>query len=609
MSNDSCSALTNNAYLNVLWYALISLGVLFIVLKWKGILHQFALWLEYFTTSVPTISVELELSDDNKDTIKGSQPLVDPKQPHILNCYNPSSGCGLPSSTSIPNMSEKDVDEVCQAAHKAQKEWSETTFAQRRLVLRVLQKWLVNHSKEICQLCALDSGKTHLDALLGEVLTTCEKTRTLLSEGELWLQNSYRSTGPLMMHKDAFVQYVPVGVLGVIAPWNYPFHNLLNHILSGLFAGNAVVTKVSEQTSWSSVQFLKIARQALIVCGHSPDLVQLVTGLGPSGAALVDHPLVGKIIFTGSPQVGAKVMAGCAPHVKPVTLELGGKDPMVLTEDVKMEAILPWVMRGCFQNCGQNCCGIERVYAYDSIYETFLGQVKPLVEALKQGNPNDDKEVPDCGAMVMEQQLHLIQSLVDDAVKKGAKILVGGKFDSTQKGNFYPPTLLVDVTNSMRIAKEEVFGPVMAVSRVPKDSDEECLRLLHEVCPFGLGASVYSGSQERAFKGIGQHIQSGMLTINDFGVNYLIQSLPFGGWNESGFGRFAGPEGLRACCHERSIVLDKLPSMIRTSIPPPLQYPMTKSSFEFGNALIQLFYNDGSILAKLKAIVTLCKGG
>mmetsp|Transcript_1960 Transcript_1960/g.2737 ORF Transcript_1960/g.2737 Transcript_1960/m.2737 type:complete len:211 (+) Transcript_1960:440-1072(+) len=185
MTNESCSAASDNAFLMLAQYTLIALGLLLICLKSKGILHQLDLWLEFFLTSVPAISVELELSNDEKDAPKGSQTLVDKKQPHILNCYNPSSGCCLALSIPVPNMSEKDVDQVCQAAHTAQKTWSETTFAQRRLVL--------------------------------------------LSEGELWLQKSYRSTGPLMMHKDAFVQYVPVGVLGVIAQITFLIHHHYYH--------------------------------------------------------------------------------------------------------------------------------------------------------------------------------------------------------------------------------------------------------------------------------------------------------------------------------------------------------------------------------------------
>jgi len=625
---DDCEASGNDtttSSMMMIWYGLIGLGIIFVCNTiLPKIFYQLSLVWEYLTIPVPTITVDLMVNttnDEKKDNTPTSSSLVDSKHPKVLNCYNPSTRCSLSSTSTnaVQNMSNDDVNKVCEAAYQAQPTfYQQTTFQDRRRVLRVVQKFIVQHSKELCLLCALDSGKTELDALLGEVLTTCEKIRTLLSHGENWLQNSYRPTGPLMMHKVAFVQYVPVGVLGVIAPWNYPFHNLMNHILSGLLSGNAVVTKVSEHTSWSSVRFIEIVKEALKVCGHSPDLVQLVTGLGPSGAALVQNPRIGKVIFTGSPSVGIKVMAGCAPLIKPLTLELGGKDPMVICEDAKLDAVLPWVMRGCFQNCGQNCCGIERVYVYDSIYDNFVKRVKPLVGALRQGNPNDDTIVPDCGAMVMEQQLITVQALVDDAVSKGAKLLVGGDYKQNKAvpaspavgGNFYPPTLLVDVTNDMLIARQEVFGPVMAVSRVPKDDDEECLRLLHEVCPFGLGASVYSGSQDRAFTKLGAHIKSGMLTINDFGVNYLIQSLPFGGLGESGFGRFAGPEGLRACCHERSIVLDRFPALIRTSIPPPLQYPMTEQSFRFGNALVQLFYNDyDGIPAKLRAILTLCKGG
>jgi len=600
---------------------LIGLGLLYLSTTiLPKLIYDISLLWEYLSVSVPTIDIDLSSSkkddDKKKEDTTSNNVLVDHKKDStILNCYNPSSCRPLKSGKStIKNMSKKEVDEACLKAKKAQPTfYQSTTFADRRRVLRVIQKYMVKHSHELCTLCAIDSGKTHVDALLGEVLTTCEKIRTLLSHGEDWLRNDYRPTGPLMMHKVAFVQYVPVGVLGVIAPWNYPFHNLMNHILSGLLSGNAVVTKVSEHTSWSSIRFIEIVKEALKVCGHSPELVQVVTGLGLTGAALVQNSNIGKIIFTGSPEVGIKVMESCAPLIKPLTLELGGKDPMVITEDVKLDAVLPWVMRGCYQNCGQNCCGVERIYVYDSIYDEFVDRIKPLVEGLRQGDPTDqkdDKIVLDCGAMVMEQQLVTIQSLVDDAISKGARLLVGGDYKKNKKaGNFYPPTVLVDVTNDMKIAQKEVFGPVMAVSRVPKDSDEECLRLLHEVCTFGLGASIYSGSQDRAFTKIGANIQSGMLTINDFGVNYLIQSLPFGGWNDSGFGRFAGPEGLRACCHERSIVLDRFSAFIRTSIPPPLQYPMTEKSFSFGNALIQLFYNDYDIAAKIKAILTLCKGG
>ena len=452
-------------------------------------------------------------------------------------------------------------------------------------------------------------GKPKVDALLGEVMTTCEKIRCINFNGEEWLQPSYRPVGPMMAHKRAYVEYVPFGVLGVIAPWNYPFPNMLNHVISGIFSGNAVVSKVSEHTSWSSTYFGKICRMALEVNGHDPDLVQTVTGFGESGAALVACDDVDKIIFTGSPGVGRKVMEGASKYLKPVILELGGKDPMVFCDDVKIKDVVPWALRGCFQNCGQNCCGVERLFVYESVQEEFIDAVLPRVKSLRQGIPlatcGADGDV-DCGAMVMEGQIGIIQELVDDAVKKGATLHCGGKRNPKLQGQFYEPTLLSGITPDMRIAQEEVFGPIMAVATVPGDDDEECIRLVNN-CSFGLGSSVYSGSQTRGMK-LGKQIRSGMFTVNDFGVNYLIQSLPFGGVRESGFGRFAGPEGLRACCLERSIVEDRIPG-VRTTIPSPIDYPIKKEQgLPFGMALIQLFYNE-SIVGKIKGIFGLIKHG
>ena len=387
------------------------------------------------------------------------------------------------------------------------------------------------------------------------------------------------------------------------------FHNMLNHIISGLFAGNAVVGKVSEHTSWSADYFGRIVQAALEAHGHDPNLVQTVTGFGEAGAALVADKSVAKIIFTGSPQVGRLVMAGAAPHLKPVILELGGKDPMVFCDDVKLDSVIPWAMRGCFQNCGQNCCGVERLFVYESIHDEFIKAIKPKVEALRQGIPlatcGGSGDV-DCGSMVMEQQIKHIQELVDDAVTKGAILHCGGKRNSDLQGQFYEPTLISGITPAMRISREEVFGPIMSVTKVRNDDDEECVKLVNN-CDFGLGSSVYSGNQKRGEK-IGNRIRSGMFTVNDFGVNYLIQSLPFGGVKESGFGRFAGPEGLQACCLERSKVVDRIPG-VRTSIPPPIDYPINMAKgLPFGSSLIQLFYNE-SILGKLMGIVGLVKYG
>ncbi len=531
-----------------------------------------------------------------------SQAIFDAANPTILQCYSPST---LEKLGSVPNHTAEQVSNLARRSKLAQQAWKATTFAQRRRVLRTLQRYIVSHIDEICQLCAQDSGKTQVDALLGEILTTCEKIRALLHHGESWLECSPREVNPMMMHKTAYVQYVPLGVLGIIAPWNYPFHNMLNHVLSGMFSGNGVVTKCSEHTSWCSVYFHNICRAALEINGHDPELIQLCTGMAETGKSLVECPYIDKIFFTGSPSVGRHVMAGAAPYLKPVVLELGGKDAMVFCEDVKLKNVIPWAMRGCFQNCGQNCCGVERLFVYESIVKNFLEAMVSKVQSMRQACPLSCNYV-DCGAMVMDQQCTLIQGLVDDAVARGAKVHCGGKRNTSNGGQFYEPTLLSGVTSEMRIWKEEVFGPIMCVITVPGDNDDVCVQMVND-CPFGLGSSVYSASTSRALA-IGSQFNTGMFTANDFGVNYLIQSLPFGGVKESGFGRFAGPEGLRACCLERSIVVDRIPG-VRTSIPSSIDYPMnTAQGMGFGKGLIHLFYGD-CLWMKVKGIAALIKHG
>jgi acyl-CoA reductase-like NAD-dependent aldehyde dehydrogenase len=622
MSIDSCTIGSPDHFLSVVTSSnpyLLSILLLWvawsILTLWKSVHigYNLQLWYEYLFIPVPMIELSdlprsvTEDVEDAPNSTNASSSLQDPKRPGMIQCYNPSTGQRLGEVTA---MTALDVDRMCCAAAAAQKQWRTTTFAQRRAVLRTLQRYITTHADTICRVSARDSGKPIVDAYLGEILTTTEKIRTLIAEGELWLRPDYdRSTGPVMMYKVPRVEYEPLGVIAPIAPWNYPFHNFMNHILSGLFAGNAVVGKVSEHTSWSAVVYYnRIVHAALTLHGHSADLVGLVTGFGDAGNALVTHPCVDKIVFTGSPAIGKKVMAAAAMVLKPVILELGGKDAMVLTENITIARIIPFVLRGSYQNGGQNCVGVERVLVYESIYQEFIDAVLPNVKALRQGNP---LACPvDCGAMVMDAQLSLIQELIDDAVQRGAKVLVGGKRNTTiqeGKSQFYEPTIITDVTPDMRIFQEEVFGPVMTIVKVEKDSDATCIELVNQ-SDFGLSASVFCRDQGRALH-LARRIRSGMVCTNDFNSNYLIQSLPFGGVNHSGFGRFAGPEGLRSLCLERAVVTDRFPGLVQTSIPAAIDFPIDPHrGIPFVHSLVQFFYND-SLIEKVKAIVGLIKFG
>ncbi|KAG5178770.1 Aldehyde/histidinol dehydrogenase [Tribonema minus] len=521
--------------------------------------------------------------------------LNDPARPGFIQCYDPAT---LQKLGEVKAMTAEEVNEVVAKAAAAQVEWAKTSFKERKRVLQTMQEYFLAHQDDIVRVACRDSGKSKVDALLGEVLVTCEKFRCTWAHGAAWLAREKRPAGPLLPHKTAYVEYHPLGVLGVIAPWNYPCHNVFNHVASGLFAGNAVVTKVSEYTSWSSRYFGAIAREALRACGHSPDLCAIVTGFGEAGAALVACPQVAQIIFTGSPGVGRKVAAAAAPLLKPVILELGGKDPMVVCDDARVAAVLPFALRGVFQNCGQNCCGVERVYAYAAVYDAFCAAAARAVAALRQG-PALGRDDVDCGAMVMPAQLDIVQALVDDAVAKGARLLAGGRRNARfPDGLFYEPTVLADVTHDMRIAREEVFGPVMCILKVPDDSDATAAALVND-CAYGLGASVFSGDAARGAR-LARALRCGMASVNDFAVFYMAQALPFGGVKDSGYGRFAGPEGLRACCLLKSVVEDTVP-FIRTVIPGLLQYPIAPGGLQFARAMVGVTYGAGA-WAKARAV-------
>ncbi|KAL7562428.1 hypothetical protein ACA910_020570 [Epithemia clementina (nom. ined.)] len=599
---------------------IVGLLLLLLIQQWKAshIGYHLKLWWEFFTQSVPLISVEMtELESQDACALPPCENtnIFDQSKPGFVQCFDPSTRQYLGQ---VNAMTAADVHDACVKAKKAQQQWiATTTFADRRRVLRTIQTYVLQHMADICRVCARDSGKPVIDSMLGEVMTTVEKIRCIVQWGELWLQPSYRPTGPLMMHKTAMVEYVPLGIVATIAPWNYPFHNYMNHVISGILAGNAVVGKVSEHTSWSSQYFTRIVRQALLVHGHDPELVQTITGFAEAGAALVQEPLVDKIIFTGSPEIGKKVMEGASKTLKPVILELGGKDAMIIQETCRVVDVVPWILRGCFQNCGQNCVGIERVIVYESIAESLTQALVDRVQAFRQGIPlahcggSGPLADVDCGSMVTEVQLDIIQTLIDDAVRKGAKVLVGGTKPTPSKtsGQFYPPTILAKVTPDMDIFQKEVFGPVLTLIEVPNDSDGACLELVNK-SPFGLGSYVFCGKthQSRALA-LGRKIRSGMLCVNDFGSNYLVQSLPFGGVKDSGFGRFGGPEGLQALCLERSILIDTFPLLAQTGIPKTLDYPIHPvRGMGFAQGIIHLFYND-NIFSKINGIIDLIRYG
>lgn len=525
------------------------------------------------------------------------------KEKDVVHKWDPST---MEYFGSTPVMTAKEVNDIVQSAKEAQKIWKKSSFATRRLLMRTMCRFFTENQEECARVAVRDSGKTLLDALIGEVLVTCEKLTWLADLGEKYLTREYRETGRMMMMKRVYVEWTPVGVIGAIVPWNYPFHNVFNPVSAALFSGNAIVIKVSEYASWSIDYYKKVIDGCLDAVGAPRDLVQFVVGYGATGDALV-RSQVDKVIFVGSPGVGKLVAKSASESLTPVVLELGGKDPFVVCEDVDVDSVVQTACRGVWQNMGQNCAGPERFFVYEGVYQEFCDKVLQVVKKMKTGVSLDDPFV-DCGAICMgRKQMHHYQKLVDDAVSKGAKVLNGGylpgKDDPLAKGSFYPPTLLVDVPENALIAQEEIFGPIMCVFKVKGDSDNEAVRMANN-CDFALSSCAFSASFPRA-KQLAERLEAGMSAVNDLeGCTYMSQSLPFGGYKNSGYDRFAGPEGLRGLCNVRSVCEDLIPS-IRNSIPPPMQYPASGVGHLFAQGLIQLFYSTtlGGTLSGLWAVI------
>ncbi|KAK4537917.1 hypothetical protein CDCA_CDCA15G3942 [Cyanidium caldarium] len=503
-----------------------------------------------------------------------------------LSCRAAADGATLGK---VPRMQADDVRVRVEAARVAQRTWQHSSFRERRAVMRELHQVIMRHRADIVAASVRETGKTALDAQLGELLTTLEKLRWIRRYGARLLAPEYRPVGPMTLHKRAWVQYEPLGVIGAVAPWNYPFHNLMNPLIAALFAGNAIVIKCSEYSSWCSVYFARLVRETLAACGHPPELVQLVSGDGAAGNALVTDEGIDKVFFTGSTAVGRRVAAAAASRLLPVVLELGGKDAMIVCADCDLEQVCPIALRGVFQNSGQNCVGVERIFVERPLYSQLVERLAEAVRALRIG--------ADVGAMTMgAAALQHIEALVQDAVRCGAKLLVGGRRCSP---HHFQPTVLSEVPLQARILREEVFGPVMVL--LPFDSDETLSDAVN-ACPFGLGASVFTRNRARAWR-LTRAIRVGMVNVNDFGVNYLCQSLPFGGAKASGSDRFAGAEGLRGCCLMKSVTADRWPGWLRTRIPAPLQYPVPAQATAFMDALLRLIYTgEAGVSGRVRAL-------
>ena len=407
--------------------------------------------------------------------------------------------------------------------------WSQKSVKDRIRILQKFQQVLIEDREEISSVLNQDCGKSRQDGLI-ELFVSVDMLSQYRGNAERWLKPKRVSSG-LYLFKRCYVEYRPHGVVAIISPWNYPLTLSLPPVLAALLAGNTVVLKPSEVTAATGVLIEKLFAKV-------PDLapfVRVVHGDGKVGAALVNaHP--DYIFMTGSTATGKKIMQSAAENLTPVALELGGKDAMIVLEDADLNAAARWGAWGAFFNTGQTCMSVERVYVVESKYDEFVRLAVQQANELKSGYSSELNSPFFMGPITDPRQVKVIEDHLQDALEKGARILTGKK----EQGMFYTPIVLVDVNHSMKVMREETFGPLMPIMKVR--DEEEALRLANDNA-YGLGGSVWSADTRRA-KQVADRVEASSVIINDSIAQFGVPMLPFGGVKNSGFGRTHGEEGL-----------------------------------------------------------------
>ena len=448
----------------------------------------------------------------------------------------------------VPDTTPEQVAELARSARAAQPAWEALGFEGRARILRRAQKWLVDHSERVIETIVSETGKVYEDALVAEVMYAANAFGFWAKHAPSYLADQrIKSASPLLKGKRMVLRYRPLGLVGVIGPWNYPLTNSFGDAIPALAAGNAVILKPSEVTPLTSL----LMADALRECGLPDGVFAVATGTGATGAALVDA--VDMIMFTGSTATGKKVMARAAETLTPVSLELGGKDPMLVLADADVERAANAAVYYAMLNGGQTCVSVERVYVEAPVYDEFVAKVTEKARALRQGAGASGSV--DVGSMTFPPQVDIVERHVRDAVDKGARVVVGGqRGHDGQGGYWFEPTVLVDVDHTMQCMREETFGPTLPIMKVA--DAEEAIRLAND-SPYGLGGSVFSKDVARG-EAVARRIEAGAVCVNDSNVNYAALELPMGGAKASGLGSRHGADGIRKYTQQQALLISRL---------------------------------------------------
>ncbi len=478
----------------------------------------------------------------------------------------------------VPDLSAEQVAELAARGRAAQPEWEAYGFEGRARVLLRAQKWVMDNAERVVATICSETGKTFEDAELAEIGYAGNAFGFWAKNGSEYLADErIKSSQVLVKGKKLINRYRPLGLIGVIGPWNYPLTNSFGDCIPALMAGNSVILKPSEITPLTSL----LMAEGLRECGLPENVLQIATGRGATGAALIEH--VDMIMFTGSTKTGRKVAETAARRLIPASLELGGKDPMIVLSDADVERAANFATYYSMQNAGQTCISIERVYVEAPVYDEFVAKVSEKVRELRVGKPEGPGSV-EVGAITFPPQMDTIKDHVADAIQKGARVLAGGS-ETPGAGRFFEPTVLVDVDHTMKCMTEETFGPTLPIMKVA-DADE-AVRLANDSV-YGLGASVFSKDTERG-EAIARRIQSGAANVNDAMINYTVLELPMGGAKSSGLGSRHGAGGIRKYCSQQAIVVTPKLAMKKEIF----MYPYKSRTSKLLAGLFKLMYGRG----------------
>jgi acyl-CoA reductase-like NAD-dependent aldehyde dehydrogenase len=487
---------------------------------------------------------------------------------------NPATGELI---TTIPVLGPDEVAALAERARAAQPGWSALGFKGRARVIKRAQQWMLDNAERVLEVVVSETGKTVEDAQLADFGYTVSALGFWAKEAERYLADERVPSwnNPVAIGKKLVIRYEPIGVIGVIGPWNFPIANSFGDCIPALMAGNSVLLKPSEVTPLSSL----LMAEMMADCGLPEGVFAIATGDGSTGAALIAN--VDCVMFTGSTRTGKAVMKAAADSLVPCYLELGGKDPMIVCADANLERAANAAAFYSMNNAGQVCISVERVYVEEPIYDEFVAKVTDTIRGLRQG-PSSGAGSVDVGAVIFPPQMEIVDDHVRDAVDKGAKVLTGGHV-RPGAGRFYEPTVLVDVDHSMKCMTEETFGPTIPIMKIA--DAEEGVRLANDSA-YGLQASVWTNDVERG-EALARRIEAGVVCVNDAQINYTALNLPMGGWKSSGLGTRHGANGIRKYTKVQSLLITR-----RALKREPFMFPYKASRTMLLRRVFRLLYGQ-----------------